>query len=768
MPPALERAFSFYQQERWTEAEAACRDALRTQPQNFTALHMLGIVKMQQGQPAQAVDWFAAAVKADRQSDAAFANYGMALAALGRFEDALASYERALAINPRNSDALRNRGDALCDLGRRDEAMASYSKALAINAGDVGAWVNRGLLLRDLGRPIEALTDLDKAISIDPQDFDAWNNHGVVLAQLDRQAEALAHYDRALALCPGHVDGLINRGNALLALKRPGDALASYDRALAGRPDLIEAHVFRGHALADLDRPDDALVSYQRALARKPDHVAALVNHARVLTKHGRHRDAIAQYAKLRTLIPDYPWLASDTAHAHAAACHWDELSRLERVLKERVATGAGGVDPFGFSLFDSSPEQQLACARTYLKTRSISAVQREWKQSEFPSDRIRIAYISGDFHRHATAYLVADLFELHDREHFDIIGVSFGPDDKSNIRARLIRSFDRFFDVAANSDVEIAKMLRDLGVHIAVDLKGYTTDARIGIAAQRAAPIQVSYLGYPGTMGSDFADYVIADPIVAPAEHERFFSEKIVQLPWSYQVNDRKRQVGAAPARRALGLPENAFVFCCFNNSWKINPGIFDVWMRFLSAVDGSVLWLYQSNELAVTNLRRQAQARGVDPQRLVFAPYMQLADHLARLTRADLVLDTLPYNAHTTASDALWVGVPFVTCTGPAFAGRVGSSLLRAVGLPELIAKSMDEYEALALELARDRVRLASVRDKLDAARATCPLFDSDRFRRDIEAAYTAMVDIWRAGESPRGFRVGSDGPGPLTTEG
>jgi predicted O-linked N-acetylglucosamine transferase (SPINDLY family) len=351
----------------------------------------------------------------------------------------------------------------------------------------------------------------------------------------------------------------------------------------------------------------------------------------------------------------------------------------------------------------------------------------------------------------------VAELFELHDRDRFDVIGISFGRDDRSEVRARLMRAFDRFHDVASTSNRAVVSLLQELEVDIAVDLKGHTEGARLAILAARPAPLQVSYLGYPGTMGVDFIDYVIADGIVLPVDQQPFYPEKIVHLPDSYQVNDSKRRIASRiPTRRELGLPDHGFVFCCFNNNWKINAAMFDIWMRLLAAVDGSVLWLFRSNDLATANLRAEAKARGIDPARLVFAPFLDLPDHLARLKRAELFLDTLPCNAHTTASDALWAGLPVLTCIGDTFAGRVAASLLNGVGLPELVTNGLDEYEALALRLARDRPLLQSIRRKLEQNRLSSPLFDTDRFRRHLEAAYTTMWEMHRRGESPRSFRV------------
>ena len=354
----------------------------------------------------------------------------------------------------------------------------------------------------------------------------------------------------------------------------------------------------------------------------------------------------------------------------------------------------------------------------------------------------------------------MAELFELHDRERFEVIGISFGPDDGSPIRSRLIKSFDRFFDVLAQTDTQVAKLIRDLNVHIAIDLKGHTTDARIGILADRAAPVQVAYMGFPATSGADFIDYIIADQIVLPFDQQPFYTEKIIHLPDSYYANDSKRQIAPlTPARTEAGLPEDAFVFVCFNNNWKINSRMFGIWMRLLRAVEGSVLWLFKSNDFAVTSLRKEAEARGVDPDRLVFAPPLDLPDHLARLKLGDLFLDTLPYNAHTTATDALWMGVPVLTCKGDVFVSRVAASLLEAIGLPELITTNLGDYEALALKLATERPLLDAIGRKLLQNRTTSHLFDTNRFRRHIEAAYTRMWEVWQQGESPRNFSVQSD---------
>ncbi len=371
--------------------------------------------------------------------------------------------------------------------------------------------------------------------------------------------------------------------------------------------------------------------------------------------------------------------------------------------------------------------------------------------------DKLRIAYLSADFQDHATAHLMAELFERHDHSRFEVMAISFGIGDGSPMRQRLAAAFDRFYDACQRSDEDTARFLYGQKTDIAIDLKGHTRGARPGILAYRPAPVQVSYLGYPGTMGAQFIDYIVADKIVIPPGHESFYTEKIVRLPDCYQVNDRKRAVAEhTPERREAGLPQEGFVFCCFNQNWKITPDVFDVWMRLLRTVSGSVLWLVHDSKETERNLRSEAQARGVDGARLIFAPRLPSEVHLARHRLADLFLDTLPYNAHTTASDALWTGLPVLTQLGEGFAGRVAASLLSAAGLPELITHSIADYEALALRLANDTILLKGYRDRLNANRAVLPLFDTDRFRLHLEAAYLQMAEIWQSGEQPRSFDV------------
>ncbi len=497
-----------------------------------------------------------------------------------------------------------------------------------------------------------------------------------------RPAEALASFDKALAINPRDAGALYNRGIALQDLKRPAEALTSYDQALAIKPDDSDALYNRGVALRDLKRTAEALASFDQALAIEPDHRLAF----------------------------------GGMADAALASCDWARTAILAGELEIRIMRRSSIIHPFTLLGYDTDPSLKLECARGFVEDKLPVPAQPLWNGAIWHHDKLRIAYLSSDFRPHALSFLMAQLFELHDRARFEVLGISFGPDDQSEMRARLVRAFDQFHDVRSRSDPDVAKLLNDLHVDIAIDLNGHTQNARSGILAHRPAPIQVGYLGYPGTMGTGFIDYVIADKIVLPFDQQPFYTEKIVHLPDCYQVNDSKRAIAArTPTRREAGLPDEGFVFCCFNNNYKITRPVFDVWMRLLGAVEGSVLWLLQDNSDAEENLRREAWARGIDPARLVFASRLEPEAYLARYRLADLLVDTLPYNAHTTASDALWTGLPVLTCRGASFAGRVATSLLHAAGLPELAARDLGEYEALALRLATDASLLRSLRHRL-----------------------------------------------------
>jgi protein O-GlcNAc transferase len=602
--------------------------------------------------------------------------------------------------------------------GNLAEAARLYSAVLQTSPRNFHALYLLGFVRYQQGNFQDAVRIIGDAVTINPHAPDAFYNLGCAYQNLQHYADAVRAFDRALALKSDYAEALINRGVALLALKRHREAVASFDKALVLTP-------------------------------RDPE---GLSNRATALFEIKRYEEATAGFAALIAAVPDFPYARGNHMLSRIYSCAWGGFAEELSQLRLRIETGEPVLSPHGSTLILDDAHAQLVCARRWVADRCPASPLSLWRGEIYAHEKIRIAYLSADFHAHATAFLVAGVFEHHDRNHFEISLVSFGPDDGSEMRRRLMLAGDRFIDVANKSDEHIAALLQQMEIDIAVDLKGFTENCRPGIFARRPAPLQLNYLAHPGTMGADYMDYILADEILIPSEDRGFYSEKIVHLPGCYQANDSKRPVSARrPSRVEAGLPETGFVFACFNNSYKITPAIFDIWMRLLHAVDGSVLWLFEDNAAASTNLKREAQARNISPSRLVFAPRMKLEDHLARQSLADLFLDTLPCAAHTTASDALWVGLPVLTVLGSTFAGRVAASLLHALDLPELIAPTLGEYETLALRLARDPRMLAGLKDRLLKSRDSSALFDTAQFTRNLEAAFTTLWERYRRGDPP-----------------
>ena len=665
----------------------------------------------------------------------------------GLLDAAEAGYRAVLAQQPTHLPALQMLGVLLSQTDRLQEGIELLQQVVDASPNDPAARNNLGNGLRGVGRHAEAAASFEQAIRLQPKFVDAWSNWGNALSDLQRYAEAVQAYDQALALQPQHANALNNRASALLGLRQYAQALRDFDLSIQLQPQVAETYMHRAVALLGLGQNAAALESSDMALQLQPAMVKAYWYRVSALQSLKRYTAAAAACDSVLALDPDYPYAQGVALHARLAACDWQDYDQRVAAVREGVRAGRKTADPFYFLASAGNPADELACARGVQKNQPPAQTDAR-PHTRHPHARLRLAYLSADLHQHATAYLMAELFERHDRSRFEVYAYSFGPADASPMRQRLVRAFDAFHDVTDWTDARVAQHMREQEVDIAIDLKGYTAQNRMGIFALRPAPIQVNYLGYPGTLGADYIDYLVGDAIVTPPEHDAFYTEKVIRLPGSYQVNDRQREIAAeAPSREACGLPAEGFVFCCFNNNYKINPPVFDVWMRLLQRVPGSVLWLLQDNLDAVEHLRAAARARGVDAQRLVFAGRLPLPQHLARHRHAGLFLDTLPYNAHTTTSDALWAGLPVLTCLGASFAGRVAASLLHAVGLPELVAADLLAYEALAYDLATDPQALQRLRHKLSDQRTQSTLFDTDRFRGDLENAYQAMYrDRWQ----------------------
>jgi protein O-GlcNAc transferase len=771
-PQIFQQAVLLQDHGRLREAERLYQTVLMGDKRHFGALCRLGVLQLQQRQFKEAERLFRRAIKVDKRSADAHQFLGFALTGLECFDDAARSYEKAISLRPSFAEAHNNLGYALQALGRLDEAVAHYETAISIRPAYHEAHNNLGNALHLLNRSEEAIACYERALEIKPDYAEAYWNLGTSLRALGRLEDAVPRYEKAIAIRPNYHEAYNSLGNTFQSLGRLEDAIAQYEKAVDVKPDYLEAHINHGDTLA-------ALAQYEKVVAVKGDATAALhqeaaisvydkvlalsPNNAGVLTKRGDvlaqlHRDAeaLACFDAALAADPNYDDAFDALGGCAIGTCDWTRTAAVLQELPARVAKGRF-FHPFTFLGYSSDAILQLACAKRFIDDEVPLPLPQLWRGGTWRNQKIRIAYVSCGFHKHPTGYLTAELIEIHDRSRFEILGVSLGPDDQSEIRTRLIRAFDQFHDVREKNSREIAALLNDLQVDIAVDRSGYTTNARPAIFAARPAPIQVNYIGYPGTLGAGFYDYILADATVLPFDQQPFYTEKIVHLPDSYLVNDAKRPIAAqTPTREEVGLPAEGFVFCSFNNCYKITPPIFDIWMRLLRQIKGSVLWLLSDRATAETNLRREAAARGVDPSRLVFARRVPLQDHLARHRLANLFLDTLPYNAHTTAADALWVGLPVVTCCGHSFAGRVAASLLRAIGMPDLITHDLEAYEKLAVRLASEPSVLDELRERLRANRLSYPLFDTDRYRRHIETAYARMWEYWQRGEGAASFSV------------
>ena len=786
----LGRGNVFYELDRYNEAILAYERALVLKPVLNEAWIRGGDALYELKRFGEALSAFDRALVLKPEVAELFLRRGNALFALNRYADALVAYDKAVALEPDLAAVWLGRGNVFGKLVRYDAAIAAYHKALALNPKLAGAWLGLGNVLRELKRCDDAFAAYDEALALEPKLPEAWLGRGNVLGDIKDREAALGAYDKALALkpdlagawlargnislklmkyddasvaldkalalAPDFAEAWLGRGNVACALKRYDAALAAYDRALALKPDLAEVSLSRGRVFTEIWHYDEALEAYDQGLALKPDLAGAWAGRGDILFEFKRHNDTFAAYDRAMELEPDLEYVRGARLFAKLFVCDWSDLQaetvRLLSMVRERMPA----ITPFSLLAISSSVEDELQCARG--QDQDQPTFPSLWRGEVYTHDRIRVAYLSADFREHPVAYLIAGLLEQHDRSRFEITALSLAPDRASPMRGRIEAAVEHFIDVHQQSDDDIAALIRRREIDIVIDLMGLTQHNRLSALARRPAPIQVNYLGYSGTTGADFIDYIVADATVIPEEHRAFYSEEVVWLPDCYLITDDRRAVAErTPSRSECGLPEDGFVFCCFNNTYKLGPETFAVWTRLLKATPGSVLWLSEANVTAQVNLRREAEQSGIEAGRLIFAPRLpNVADHLARQRQADLFLDTLPYNAHTTACDALWAGVPLVTCLGTTFVGRVAASLLKAIGLDELITRSLEDYEALALKLAHDPALLAALRDRLAHNKTRFPLFDTARTTRQIEAAYTMMWQRYQRNETPKVISV------------
>ena len=725
----LRQAFALHQRGDLIAAEKLYQELLRLYPQSFDTCHLLGVLRAQQGRTGEARTLMERALALRPGDPAMLASYGKLQMQLGDFAGAQKTYAQALTARPNSPDLLYARGNAEREAGQLAAADASYLAAIKAQPNFADAYCNRGAVLQLMGRPDDALANLDRAIALAPGHARAWNNRATLLADQHRLADAIDSASRAIAAQPDFAEGFANRGSARWQLHQTNEALADFNQALALNPDLT----------------------------------SALSNRARLLWS--QRRDFEPARRDLEHLLkrdPNFPLAKGDLFYVRASIGDWMHFDADVTALTRVTDAGELAVQPFIYQACATSSASLLTNAKTYA---SREYPPRPPLTLQPSSGKIRLGYVCGEFRGHATSYLSVGLFEQHDRSRFDVIGFDNGTSDDSPTRARLEKAFDRLISIKDLSDEQAAKRIVEERIDILVNLNGYYGDHRMGVFTHRPAPVQVNWLGFPGTLGSPTIDYIVADKILLPEAEQHLYTEQVAWLPSSYQVNDNKRATSPrTPARAEAGLPDDAFVFCNFNQPYKLSPAMLKRWLAILTRVPDSVLWLWSNNSAFEANIKRFTAAQRIgggvdqriDPGRIIIAPPAAQSDHLARLALADLFLDSLPYNAHTTASDALWAGVPLLTCTGTTFAGRVATSLLMAANLPELITTTLQDYEDRAVALANDRQALRILRARLSHERDSCALFDTQAFTRHLESAFTTMTERARAGLTPQSFAV------------
>lgn len=737
--------------KRDDEAIASYKKSLAIKPNCTKTLKNLSIIFVDLGRYQEAIQTYKDLVRIEPYNADAFNELGNALFKRKSYEEAMTAYNNALKINANCGNTFYNIGNLLKELNRLEEALSAYEKALKIKPHFPEAHNNIGVTLKALKRYNEAISAYERALHIKPDYAQAYNNMGVVLCELKRFEDAISAYNKAISIKKDYASAYNNLGTALQETMRYQQALFAYKRALEFSPQFAEAYINIGNTLYTTKHYNEAVAAYTNAIQINPNNAEAYYNYGNVFRDLKGYHEAISAYRKAFQLNPDYDEALAKTLHLFSHHCDWTNLSPFLNKIPS-LGLSEAPCSPFSLLALEDSPLRHRKRSANYAKDKCSSQELSNFIRPLSKPKTLKIGYFSADFHTHATMHLMAKLFETHDKNKFTLFCYSFGPETHDEMQNRVKSAVHDFKNVSALSDKSVAEIARKDGIDIAVDLKGYTQDSREGIFSFRAAPIQINYLGYPGTLGAPYIDYIIADRTLIPEEFRRYYSEKVIYLPNTYQVNDNTRKISNRECTRSkVGLPEEGFVFCCFNNNYKITPEEFDIWMRLLKKVEKSVLWLLKDNPQAEINLKKEAQNRGVDPRRLIFAERQPLPDHLLRHRLADLFLDTFNYNAHTTSSDALWAGLPVLTKVGQGFAARVGASLLTAIQMPELITRSKEEYEAKAIELALDTKKIKLLKEKLRKNRTASPLFNTELFTQHLEKAYAMVYQQWMQGKEP-----------------
>lgn len=723
----------------------------------FEAIHDLATAFALKREFNSALDYYKKCLKFKINSCELLYNIARTYDEIKNYEEAIDYYNKALALKSDRPEIWFNKGVSLSCLNHHEDSIRHFNQALTLKPDYPECLCAKGIALANLEHYEESIKYLDKALIFKPDYAEAWSSKAYALGKQKHFTESITGYDKALNIKSDYAEAWSNKGALLTTLNSYQEAINHYDKAIHLNPNYAEAWFNKGLTLSKLNRPEEAIIHYDKAIYFKPDYAEAWHAKGTLLVDFKFYEEAIQHYEKALILNPKIAWCYGDLIKAKMSICRWENFDESLEEIHKKIQSNEKAITPFSLLSLVDNPSLHRKSAEIFTNSNfpkvnllgNISKISKEKK--------IRLGYFSANYYDHAVGYLIAELFELHDKDQFELIGFSFGQEKNDSMRQRLEKPFNEFININDKSDIEVAQLSRDLKINIAIDLTGYTKDTRMRVFAYRTAPIQVSYLGYPGPLGAEYIDYIIGDNTVINSESQKSFSEKIVYLPNSYQVNDRNRIISQKQfSKKELGLPENQFIFCCFNNNHKILPDIFKSWMRILNEVNDSVLWLLEDNPLAANNLKKTAEEYGIDRNRIIFAQRMSMSDHLGRQRVADLFLDTYPYNAHTTASDALWAGLPILTLQGSSFASSVAASLLKSAGLSELITRTQQEYENLAIQLALNPKKLSAIKDKLPKDKSVLPLFDTPTFTKHIENAYIQMYEKYHSGLPPEDISV------------
>jgi predicted O-linked N-acetylglucosamine transferase (SPINDLY family) len=750
------QAFSAHQKNDFLTAEKLYIQALRLNNRHSDANHLLGVLYLQTKRPEKAISVIKTALEINEKNPEAYSNLGNAYFHTQNVQQALSCYDKALTYNPALIDAAFNAGVAAFSLKNFTKALHYLDTTLKIKNTHPMAWFYRGLTFKNMGNLAQALECYDKTVALQPQNLQAHINKANILKNLGRTSDAFKALEETKDLGIKSADFFLTKGNILHDLMQKKEAIDCYDQAIFLKNNYAEAYNNKANVLQSLGQNEEAIAAYNKAISFKKNYAEAYNNLANIFLNQKDFERAAINYDHALKINPDYRFAEGALFYSRLFLCDWKNFSTSLENIVGKVRKEQACATPLTLAVSWDNPQDQLACSKVYIREK-YRPVTSNVACAKYSHPKIRLAYFSADYHNHATSYLIAGLFENHDKSKFEVTAFSFGKNDSSEIRERIHGACDDFIDIQSLSDEQILDIARKKEIDIAVDLKGFTQNERTGAFSQRLAPLQINFLGYPGTMGTSYIDYIIADSVVIPHEQENAYVEKIIRLPHCYQPNDDKREIEDKKiSREEYGLPAGSFVFCAFNNVYKITPDIFSIWMNILQKTPDSVLWLIKPHETAAKNLYNEAEKRGIKKERIIFSPFEKPAQHLGRHKLADLFLDTFPCNAHTTASDALWAGLPLVTCQGQSFASRVASSLLTALDMPELITHDLQQYEDKALFYAHNKKSLIELKEKLSHNRIHSPLFNTKLYTSSIESAFIQIHENMLSGGLPKNLSV------------